>query len=416
MMESKFLPFLHQTIHRILATETGCVIIFERLSTHWIVDHNHPHPFMYLRNSPLKWDTFGFSDHPLNHYVSQARLNAIDVKGDGLIVTCVTKGFGTLTLTIGCRPHHPIIQLQDESKVFYASTTHALRLDETKHFPLVVDQDQATQVLFASALKPLRIMLQQSIRSKAKKSKAYENDEEKHKHRLQYFELAEELQMMQTINCDALTVRFGSLVDYSQYTFGELLNYAYTQGKRGKKGLEMIQQQRQLNDVQLALYRTIAAQTITDDETSFHRLKQFLIQEKLLKAASQKIIEVRANSPYQITYKNWTISFGKNQHQNDYLTFQLAKKSHVFLHLDGSPSHHVIIHISTFDRDAIRFAAELLLHLNHREDGPIVYAKVGSLKQTKIPGQVIMRDVKKLMVKQSHQYPIETLLQAAIRI
>ena len=416
MMESKFLPFLHQTIHRILATETGCVIIFERLSTHWIVDHNHPHPFMYLRNNPLKWDTFGFSDHPLNHYVSQARLDAIDIKGDVLILTCPTKGFGTLTLSIGCRPHHPIIQISDKEKVLYASTTHALRLDETKPFPIVVNQEKATHVLFASALKPLRIILQQSIRSKLKKSKVYGHDEEKHRQRLRYFELAEELQMTQIIDCDKLNKRFGPLIDYSQYTFGDLLNYAYTQGKRGKKGLDLLQQQRQLNDVQLQLYQTIAIQTIDDTETSFQLLKQFLVQEKLLKAASQKIIEVRANSPYQIMYKKWTISFGKNQQQNDYLTFQLAKKSHVFLHLDGSPSHHVILHISTFDKEAIRFAAELLLHLNHREDGPIVYAKVGSLKQTKIPGQVIMRDVKKLMVKQSHQHPMDTLIQQAIRI
>ena len=416
MLESYFSPFLHQTIHRILVIETGCVIIFERLSVHWIIDHYHPRPAMYLRHNPLKWDTFGFHDHSLNHYLSQSRVDAIDQKGDVLIVSCMTKGFGPLILTIGYRPHHPIIQLSNAGQTFYASTTHVVRLDETTSLPLLVDQDKATQLVFASALKPLRLILQQTIRSKLNKSKAYEKDEEKHERRLQFFELAQELQMAQTIDHDALTLRFGLLVDYAQYSFGDLLNYAYSQGKRGKKGLEMIQRQRQLNDVQLNLYRMMASQTNNDDETSFNTLKHFLTQEKLLKAASQKIIEVRANSPYQIKYNNWTISFGKNQHQNDYLTFQLAKKNHVFLHLDGSPSHHVIVHISTFDRDAIRFAAELLLHLNHREDGPIVYAKVGSLKQTKIPGQVIMRDVKKIMVKQSHQHPIETLLQEAIRI
>jgi predicted ribosome quality control (RQC) complex YloA/Tae2 family protein len=127
-------------------------------------------------------------------------------------------------------------------------------------------------------------------------------------------------------------------------------------------------------------------------------VKSFLVREHLISGIKPKPILVSHESPYFIIEKNIKYSFGKNSKQNDFLTFSIAKKNDVFMHIYGEPGSHLILHQTNFDHDGIIKGAQLVLALAKKISGEITYAKVGSLKRTTQIGQVIVKDAKKIKV------------------
>ena len=53
------------------------------------------------------------------------------------------------------------------------------------------------------------------------------------------------------------------------------------------------------------------------------------------------------------------ISVGKNNKQNDYLTFKIASREQTWLHTKDIPGSHVVIHDANPDEETIREAAIL---------------------------------------------------------
>jgi predicted ribosome quality control (RQC) complex YloA/Tae2 family protein len=107
---------------------------------------------------------------------------------------------------------------------------------------------------------------------------------------------------------------------------------------------------------------------------------------------------------------NIKYSFGKNSKQNDFLTFSIAKKNDIFMHIYGEPGSHLILHHTTFDHDAIIKGAQLVLALAKKISGEITYAKVGSLKRTTQIGQVVVKDGKKIKVNANPNWANQVLL------
>lgn len=406
----------HLTIHYVKMLQDGVAFFFQKPFSYWVVHLTPQNPRIIHGSIPLPLEDLDLATHPLNHYLKGGVISAFTFEGDVLNVIVKTIGFGSLNMVIGLRKHHPVLKLFKDEKTYFSLNTTQYDTVQIHKNPMINDAQQAFDRVLLSAMYPLQKLLRQRIRTMKNKQKAYASDREKHQKNLVFRSLAEHLQTLQHLDILSLRATFGTLLDYERFSFGELLNYAYLKYKSAKHGLEKIQENEQENRAQLKTYTTIDATTQQPTLDHYYTLKNFLVQEKILRAKSIQHRVVEANSPYQIQHLDWTVSFGKNQKQNDYLTFTLAKKQHVFLHLDGRPSHHVILHMSTFDLPGIRFASEVLLRLNNQEDGSIVYAKVGSLKRTSQLGQVMMRDVKKIFVKISHQFPLDDLIKKAIRL
>ncbi|MDY0214266.1 MAG: NFACT family protein [Bacilli bacterium] len=103
--------------------------------------------------------------------------------------------------------------------------------------------------------------------------------------------------------------------------------------------------------------------------------------------------------PYFVTYKNTRILFGRNNKQNDHLSFKIAKKIHTFVHIRNVPGAHIIIEESNPSKDMLEYAGKLALYLSKKVDGDVTYAKVSDIKKGQFPGQVILRHEKTFFVR-----------------
>lgn len=132
------------------------------------------------------------------------------------------------------------------------------------------------------------------------------------------------------------------------------------------------------------------------DEIDFFNEKDF--DELIVELNENKIVKVPHISlskkikssikPYYIEYEGTKIGFGKNNLQNDYLTFNLALKNNYFLHINKEHGPHVIIFNDNPDDKLIQLACEIALHLAKKTDGDVIFTQVKFLKKFKEPGKV----------------------------
>ena len=118
----------------------------------------------------------------------------------------------------------------------------------------------------------------------------------------------------------------------------------------------------------------------------------FQIYEELglLKRRDKRQIISKLN-PYVITYKDIDILFGKNNKQNDFLTFKIAKKNDTFIHIQNRPGAHIIIRQENPAKDVLEFAGMLCLFLAKQIDGEVMYSPIYNIKKGAFPGQVLTR-------------------------
>lgn len=100
--------------------------------------------------------------------------------------------------------------------------------------------------------------------------------------------------------------------------------------------------------------------------------------------------QVPTFKPYYLVYKNVKIGFGKNNLQNDYLTFKIANKSDTFMHIKGQPGAHIIIFTQEPQKEIIEFAAQLGLYLAKSPSATFSITKKKYVKKATFPGSVIL--------------------------
>lgn len=96
----------------------------------------------------------------------------------------------------------------------------------------------------------------------------------------------------------------------------------------------------------------------------------------------------KAILPYFIMIDDVKIGFGKNNMQNDYLTFKLAKNPHYFLHIKNDRGAHVIVFDDHPSDNVKTCAAEIALLLSKKVDGDVNITKKSEVKKANSPGLV----------------------------
>jgi len=100
------------------------------------------------------------------------------------------------------------------------------------------------------------------------------------------------------------------------------------------------------------------------------------------------------------------ISVGKNNKQNDYLTFKLASRSQTWFHTKDIPGSHVVIHDNEPDEESILEAAMLAAYFSKARDSssvPVDYTEIRHVKKPNgsKPGFVIYFEQKTVFVTPS---------------
>jgi predicted ribosome quality control (RQC) complex YloA/Tae2 family protein len=312
-------------------------------------------------------------------------------------------------------PYRPYIFIKKNNDLIYHSLKSSVILEQ-KH------QDRFTifdikKLAVSTIFNDYRMILDKLISLNKRKLNALSNDTRVHQHHLIMKEIAESLYDYSddSIPIASLNEQYQLQIPLYLTSKRNLLEYLFNHYKKAKKGLQMTADQSRLTTQYIEELTTIYDLCSGEDSAQLLTIKSFLEKHHILKSGKPFKEKVQAISPYQIYYNGTKISYGKNQRQNHHLTFHLAQKKHIFVHIKDVSGSHIIIHHHTFDHALLLFAGQLALHLSKKQSGEITYAKVGSLKATSTTGQVLVKDFKTLKINKDFNLDLDKILRESTR-
>ena len=160
--------------------------------------------------------------------------------------------------------------------------------------------------------------------------------------------------------------------------------------QKGKKGQVHILNQLEICENELAYYQGIHQQLSIAGVPDAIEIRQELADGGLLKATVSKVRKRKKQTPQYLSFtldNGVRIHLGKNNLQNDFITFKLAKKKDTWLHAKDYHGAHVIIETDTPDETTLRTAAQLAAYYSQARNGssvPVNYCPIANVK--KIPG------------------------------
>ncbi|MHA6258649.1 Rqc2 family fibronectin-binding protein [Sporosarcina sp. CAU 1771] len=179
----------------------------------------------------------------------------------------------------------------------------------------------------------------------------------------------------------------------------------YSRYTKSKTALIMIAKQLQKAEEDIEYFEMIKQQVVQASPEDIDEIREELAELGLMKARKGKK-KSRPKKPAPEQYVSSTgikISVGKNNKQNDYLTFKVAARNDIWLHTKDIPGSHVVIHTSEPDEETIREAAVLSAYFSKARGSssvPVDFTAVRHVKKPNgsKPGFVIYFEQKTLFV------------------
>ena len=169
----------------------------------------------------------------------------------------------------------------------------------------------------------------------------------------------------------------------------------YTKYTKGKKGQSHLIEQINICQSEIDYFEAIEQQLEYANFNDAKEIQEELIRLGYMKARTQKIRKnnKKKKGPEAPNYTSLTLAngitihFGKNNIQNEYVTFRLARKSDTWFHAKDYHGAHVIAETDHPDEYTIRACAQIAAWFSKGRQSssvPINYCSVKELK--KIPG------------------------------
>lgn len=175
-------------------------------------------------------------------------------------------------------------------------------------------------------------------------------------------------------------------------------NKYYAKYQKAKNSLHHLHEQIALTQDEIRYFDSLI--TLMENANYYDALEMKEELENLgyLKKKKTKQVHRQKNKPHIETYitkDQITISVGKNNLQNDYLTFKMASRNDMWFHVKDMPGSHVVVHSENLDEYTIRLASQMAAYFSkgkHSSSVPVNYTLVKTLKkpQGAKPGQVIL--------------------------
>ncbi len=161
----------------------------------------------------------------------------------------------------------------------------------------------------------------------------------------------------------------------------------YTKSKRAvlEKGLQLEKAKNELEYLESVL--TFLNMTSSSEEIQI--LKDELIESEFLRKEKKAIRKKKNQAPSLLSFKSScgkTILVGKNNKENDYLTFNLASKKDLWFHAKNIPGSHVVLLLegdSPTEEEIVQ-AAEIAAYFSksaNSENVPIDYTLIRNVKK-----------------------------------
>lgn len=174
---------------------------------------------------------------------------------------------------------------------------------------------------------------------------------------------------------------------------------------KAKNALVMIEEQLAKTRADIDYFEMLAQQVAQAAPSDIEEIREELAEQGFLRLrASKKKKKPTKPMPEQfVSSTGMMISVGKNNKQNDFLTFKLAKKNDIWLHTKDIPGSHVVIHNESPDETTLHEAAMLSAYFSKARESasvPVDYTEIRQVKKPNgsKPGFVIYFEQKTLYV------------------
>jgi len=155
---------------------------------------------------------------------------------------------------------------------------------------------------------------------------------------------------------------------------------------------------------QIEYFENILDELTYSNDESLEQIKEELASLGLFKITNKgRKKKAKINL---LTFKSKTgidISVGRNNIQNEYLTFEYAKFYETFFHVKDYSGAHVVVHSQNLDEETIRFAANLAAYYSkakYSSSVPVDYTQIKNVKKhpANIPGKVLIKNYKTIYI------------------
>lgn len=172
----------------------------------------------------------------------------------------------------------------------------------------------------------------------------------------------------------------------------------YAKYQKAKNALHHLQNQIEITQEEILYFDSL--KTLMENASYYDALE---IKEELellgyLRKKITKQVHRQKNKLHIEAYKtkdNITIYVGKNNLQNDFLTFKIASKNDMWFHAKDMPGSHVVVHSEDLNEYTIRLASQIAAFFSkgkHSSSVPVNYTQIKTLKKpsNSKPGQVVL--------------------------
>lgn len=180
----------------------------------------------------------------------------------------------------------------------------------------------------------------------------------------------------------------------------------YNKYQKAKNSLSILQEQIDLTSQEITYFDGL--QTLINDASYYDALeiKEELENQRYLKKHTNKQKRKPNKIPgfrRFITKDNIEIAIGKNNIQNDYISFKYANKQDIWFHVKDMPGSHVLVKNPNPDEYTIRLAATIAAYYSKGKNSssvPVNYAPAKTIKKPSgaKPGLVVLSNYKTIYI------------------
>ena len=165
----------------------------------------------------------------------------------------------------------------------------------------------------------------------------------------------------------------------------------FTKYNKLKKGQKYLEEQIAICENEISYFEGLLEQLdLADFETALE-IKEELVKQNYMTDKQKKPKKKKKDDGPHLSsitlFNGITVTYGKNNLQNDALTWKLARKSEYWFHTKDFHGSHVLVHSDRLDEETIRTAAMIAAYYSkgrYSSSVPVVYCQIKDLK--KIPG------------------------------
>ncbi|TWT28137.1 NFACT family protein [Planomicrobium sp. CPCC 101110] len=179
----------------------------------------------------------------------------------------------------------------------------------------------------------------------------------------------------------------------------------YSRYQKAKTALVKTREQIEKTIEDIEYFETLMQQVQQAGISDIEEIREELAEQGFMKAqkSKKKKKPVKPSVESYVSSTGIPISVGKNNKQNDYVTFKVAAKSDTWLHTKDIPGSHVIIHDNEPDETTLLEAASIAAYFSKARESssvPVDYTEARQVKKPNgsKPGFVIYFEQKTLFV------------------